>query len=292
LPAAERFLGELPARLDKVQLGADQPGWGYHFETQTRNIRYSSTTPNAIATSFVIEGLLDAHEATGDQCCAALALSARPFLLSLRHVSSQGPFFAYVQEGSDLVHNANMLVCGALARLHLLEADPTAAEAVAEATETTAGLQRPDGLWAYAEAPNLAWIDNFHTAYTLDGLGRVEQVFSVGGEALNRGLRAWREKFVLPDGWTPYYLDRRFPLETHCCASAIDLLSQPESTKVIPGWRHVAGGIFDCAMRELWLADQGRFGFRRSERRLNPREFMRWTNAPMFRALSRMLSRR
>lgn len=288
LPGASRYLDELPARLAALRL--DRGGWGYHFETQTRNIRYGADSPNAIATSFVIEGLVEAYRATGEERCAELALSARPFLLSLRHNSRAGPYFAYVEPGSDLIHNANLLVCGALARLHQLDADDGAADAACGAAQTTIAQQRLDGLWLYADAPNMAWIDNFHTAYVLEGLSEVEVTFEVGSVALERGARAWLDHFIEADGWARYFHDRHFPLETHCCASAIDVLCQPGVARHISDSRSVAQRILECAIRELWLPGAGRFAFRVSGRGLNRREFMRWTNAPMFRALCRLVS--
>lgn len=288
LPGAARFLDELPTRLAELRL--DRRGWGYHFETQTRNIRYGSDTPNAIATSFVIEGLVDAYSATGEDRCAELALSARPFLLSLRHNSSVGPYFAYVESGSDLIYNANLLVCGALAKLQFLDGDDRAADAVCSAAQTTIAHQLPDGLWPYADAPNMAWIDNFHTAYLLQGLSDVEITFGVGSVALERGVRAWVDHFIEADGWARYFHDRHFPLETHCSASAIDALCQPGIARRVQGSHSVAWRILDCAIRELWLPAASRFAFRVSGRGRNSREFIRWTNAPMFRALSRLVS--
>ena len=65
-----------------------------------------------------------------------------------------------------------------------------------EAAETTIAQQRPDGLWLYADAPNMAWIDNFHTAYVLQGLSEVETAFGFGSDALDRGARAWLDYFI------------------------------------------------------------------------------------------------
>jgi hypothetical protein len=281
-------LHELPARLEELRL--DLGGWGYHFETQTRSIRYSATIPNAIATSFVVEALIDSYRATGVERCAELALSSRPFLLSLQHNSSTGPYFAYVERGSELIHNANLLVCGALARLHVLEDDVGVADLVCEAAQTTIARQRPDGLWPYSDAPDMTWIDNFHTAYLLQGLSDIEITFGVGSDALERGVRAWLDQFIEADGWARYFHDRHFPLETHCCASAVDALCQPGIARRVQDSHSVAGRILDCAISELWLPAASRFAFRVSGRGRNSREFIRWTNAPMFRALSRLVS--
>ena len=119
----------------------------------------------------------------------------------------------------------------------------------------------------------------------------MSSVFGVGAEALARGASAWRERFVDPDGWARYHPDRRFPLETHCCASAIDLVLTLKSMGAEPDWGDLAPSIADTAIRELWMPDGDRFAFRRTASRLNGREFMRWTNAPMFRALGRLVDR-
>jgi hypothetical protein len=292
LPGAEEHLARIPRELERLNLLEEGAAWGYHFDVQTRNIRYSPTTPNAIATSFVVGSLADTHLATGAESTRGLALAARPFLLSLlRESPEHGPYFGYVPAEAPLVHNANMLVCGTLARLHELEPDEAARPAIEAAARTTLALARDDGLWPYGELPNFRWVDNFHTAYTLEGLAHVSAVLGVGTEALARGASAWRKRFIEPDGWARYYPDRRFPLETHCCASAIDLVLTLKSKRAEPDWGDLALSISDTAIRELWIPDGDRFAFRRTARGLNRREFMRWTNAPMFRALARLVDR-
>jgi hypothetical protein len=204
----------------------------------------------------------------------------------LRRGGDHGPFFGYVPGGEvPLVHNANLLVCGALARLHGMDPNPQAEAAIREALGTTLALQREDGSWPYGEVANYAWVDNFHTAYVLDGLWRVKSAFGVGAAELERGLESWRSAFFEADGWARYYPDRHFPLETHCSASAIDLLALIDGG---PADRDLAQRVTASAIQELWLPEKHRFAFQRTRRGLNEREFMRWTNAPMFRALSRL----
>jgi hypothetical protein len=274
-----------------MNLVEDGAGWGYPFDVQTRNIRYSASTPNAIATCFVVAALIDEHRVSQREDSRNLALAARPFLISLlRESKRHGAFFGYVPGPAPLVHNANILVCGTLARLHELEPDGASRPAIESAAGTTLSCTREDGLWPYGELPNYGWIDNFHTAYTLEGLAWVSSVYGIGGDALTRGVRAWQERFIGPDGWARYYPERRFPLETHCCASAIDIICTLDSIGSEADRRHVALSIADTAIRELWIAEKGRFAFRRTARGLNKREFMRWTNAPMFRALARLES--
>jgi hypothetical protein len=253
LPGADEYVSTLPKRLEEMNL----------------------LPPGAAC---------DAYAAVEERSCADLALAARPFLVSLLRSGEHGPFFGYVPDGEvPLVHNANLLVCGSLARLNGLDSDPRVEKIARDAAATTLDLQRDDGTWPYGEVANYAWVDNF-----LDGLWRMKAAFGVGGAELDRGLRVWRSSFFEDDGWARYYPDRRFPLDAHCSASAIDLLALVGES---PGDRQLAERIAALAIQELWLPEQNRFAFRRTSRGLNKREFMRWSNAQMFRALARLADR-
>jgi hypothetical protein len=288
LPNAPRFREELPRRLRELNLlGGSGAAWGYHFDTQVRHIFYAKETPNAIATVFVVNALLDEHDASANPDCLELALRARSYFLDLETQGSVNrSYFAYVAAGSELVHNANALVCGTLARLDALKPDPEARSAATRCIATTIDAQRDDGLWPYGEAPGLEWRDNFHTAYVLEALIHTKRELGIGDDALRNGLESWKHAFIESDGWARYYDHRKYPYEAHSAASAIDLLCEEGSTSHV----QLASRIGALAIRLLWISDSGCFGFRRSPRGLNRRVFMRWTNAPMFRSLSRLLS--
>jgi len=286
LPGATEQLTRIPTLLERLNLLPESAAWGYPFPVQTRNVRYDERTPNAIATCFVVGALCDIAMATADERCRDLALAARPFLLSLLTPSAAGPYFAYIQRGAPLIHNANLLVCGALARLDELAPSPDARTAVETAVATTTERIRGDGLWDYGELPNYRWADNFHSAYVLEGLLRVRTCLDLDLPELDRGLEAWKAALFEPGGWARYFPGAHFPLEAHCSASAIDVLCITGREDDL----ELAARVARSAVCELWLERPGRFAFRRSRLGLNRREFMRWTNAPMFRALALLLS--
>jgi hypothetical protein len=292
LAGADRFLSQLPAQLEGMSLGTNGQGaWGYPFDAQTRHLFYSRDTPNAIATCFVVNAFCDAAAATQEDRWLGTAMSARPYLVSLLDNAGHRPFFAYVASGSQLIHNANIMVCGTLARLHRLDPDEELRQVVCDAAETTISRQRPDGLWDYGEAGNLRWADNFHTAYILEGLSQLKEFFGIDPGGLHRGVRAWRERFFDAAGWARYAPDKRHPLEAHSCASAIDLLcrlaeKEPNGKEYLA----LADRVAATAVRELWLPPAGCFAFKRTALGLNRRRFIRWTNAPMFRALANLCS--
>lgn len=293
LPEARHWVGDLAGRLELLRL-ADSHAWGYHFDVQTRHLFYPQRAANAIATCFCVRGLLDAHDSGLLPDGAELALRAKPFLASLRKEHPEhGPFFAYVEAGSELIHNANLSVCGTLARLLAHEPDPELGQRVLEAVETTARLRRPDGNWPYGERADLGWRDSFHTAYVLEGLARVHQWSGEHAELLDDATRCWREAFFDSDGTASYRPDRRYPIDTHSAASAIDALCVVAEARPLSGAEVLdnAARAAERAVDLLWLADEGRFANQVNARFTNRREFMRWTNAPMFEALARLLSR-
>jgi len=263
-------------------------GWSYHFDVQTRHLFYGRSTPNAVATAFVVTGLLDAYERDGEGAYAELALASRPFLVSLAdRCEGSEPYFAYVGGGSRLIHNANLLVCAALARLHDLLPDAGAAALAIAAAETTIRAQRGDRLWAYGTGTDLSWADSFHTAYILESLVQTNRTFGIGADALRTGLPVWRQRFFDSDLNARYHPDAPYPLEAHSFASAIDLCCAARS--FAPGLTEMARRVAGRAIELLWIPEEGRFALRASRWGLNRREFVRWTNAPMFRALGRLL---
>lgn len=277
LPGADGRRTRLRALLDSLDLrrGGGSAAWGYHFDFQSRWTFYSATTPNAIATSFVAGSLLDADD-------IERALPVRRFALD--ELWADG-YFGYVPGSPPIVHNASALVCGTLARLHAVDPDDDAAERVAAAARTTIGAQREDGSWPYGAAGALGWVDNFHTAYTLDGLVCVERSgIAVDGlrDSIAAGAEFWREQMFEAGGRARYYPHETYPLDTHSYATAIEVLTEI-------GDAELAERVLDGALRDLWLEDEGRFAFQRHRNWLNKRAFVRWTNAPMFRALCRLV---
>jgi hypothetical protein len=87
--------------------------WGYPFPVQTRFFAYSAGTPNTIATSFVAHALLDGVELLDEERWAEPALGAARFLVSRMRADG---YFRYVPDEDELVHNANALASGVLAR--------------------------------------------------------------------------------------------------------------------------------------------------------------------------------
>jgi hypothetical protein len=272
---AERWL----AWLESNHSGGDSGlAWGYHFPVQTRFFRYGRGAPNTIATSFVAQAFLEAAGLLGDARWAETARSATSFLR--RHMLASGPsgpYFRYLPQEDELVHNANLLACAVLARAGVDE--PTRA-----AVATSVRAQRPDGSWPYSAGVQGDWVDNFHTAYVLESLVHCGHLDGNVPAALERGLAYWRRALFLPDGTPKYTPTAVFPLDAHCYATAID-------TCLAVGDAERAERLARLLVERM-LDPSGYVWFQQRRFWTNRVPFVRWTTAPAFRALAGILLER
>jgi len=193
--------------------------------------------------------------------------------------SGTNAFFRYVPSSDVLIHNANALAGGAIARVSRLAHNEDLAEVASRAAMTTVALQRQDGSWPYGEEASLSWIDGFHTAYTLAGLEAVNGVLPDDRikDAIARGKAFYRRACFRVDAVPRYYADKQVVGDCHTAATAI---------------RYFAGSgedigfaveIYEWARETLRLADGS---FRTSAG--NPIPYLRWSEAHMFLALAEL----
>jgi hypothetical protein len=258
--------------------------WGYPFKVQTRFFGYERETPNTIATSFVIQGLLDAHELLGEESWGQAAVSATEFLSAAMLVNDRGhTYFRYLPGESELVHNANLLACAAVARTAQVVQRKSPGATVQNALRSSLTAQRPDGSWPYAEGARGDWVDNFHTGYVLDSLAISSRSLPHLGEPLARGVAYWERELFLQDGTPKYSPESVYPLDAHCYATAIDTwlaLKDIHPNALVNAERTAR------LLLERMLDRAGYVQFQRVRFWTNKVPFVRWSTAPAFRALA------
>jgi hypothetical protein len=268
---AERWLTWL---VEHHSGGASGLGWGYHFDVQTRFFRYARGTPNAIATSFVAQALLDGAELV-DRRWREPALEAALFLESqFLSTGSRGAFFRYLRQEDELVHNANLLACAVLVRAGR-------AEVSRQPLETSLAAQREDGSWPYSEGARGQWVDNFHTGYVLEALAACARTLSGLEEPLRKGVSYWIRYLFLEDGTPKYSPESVYPIDAHCYAQAIEThcsVGNPAEAKRQA--RLLIDRMFD---------PRGFVHFQKRRFSTSRVPFIRWSTAPTFRALARLL---
>ena len=280
---ARRLAGWLVANAEPGVAGS---GWGYHFDVQTRFFHYRRGEPNAIATTFVAHALLDLRELLGDTGVDAAVLGAAGFLEHALLARGPRPYFRYVGEELDLIHNANLLACSVLVRAARVLDEPALAAVAAEPLRTTLDAQARDGSWPYSERRGGAWVDNFHTGYVLESLAACAAVAPDVASRLERGIAFWERALFDTDGTPRATTAAALPVDSHSYAQAV------ETWVAVAPWRPDALERAERVARllvERMLAPDGHVYFEQRRFWTSRVPFVRWTTAASFRALARLL---
>ena len=274
--------------------------WGYNFDWQSRYFFAPRGWPTIVPTAFGARALTEAHEVFSDKRYLEEARSVCEFILRdlPRPIDSSSELcFSYTPGANTRIFNASLLAAETLQIVGAKTNENGLLTAALRATRYVVNHQRSNGAWAYGEAANQSWVDNFHTAFVLGSLARINQSMGIDtdGEfasSLARGYEYWRTRFFLADGWPKYYDDALFPADVHSAAAAIVALCDMNAFKE-PADRPseqlgLAKEIARWSVANL-LDLKGYFYYQRRRFYTVRTPFMRWNQAWMSYALARLL---
>jgi hypothetical protein len=260
--------------------------WGYEFDVQTRWAFYAAGTPNIIATVFAAHALFEAGSVFGRDSWIDEGVKAAHWAqthLFRELPGTDAPVFRYTQDTDRLIHNANLLGAGLVAIAAGFSGDKTLAAAAATAAAVSVAAQEPSGRWPYGTGEGVGWSDSFHTAYNLAGLMQVAPMApELVDAAIDKGARYWMERFFGADGAPHYFDGRKYPLDVHCGATAVDTLARLELVGT-----DVTGMTDRCAawMRGNLVDGEGRTYYQKHMWWTDRRRFVRWGDAHWAAAL-------
>ena len=267
--------------------------WGYNFDWQSRNFFAARGTATIVPTAFAARALIEGGQVLRDsQELQDEARSVCEFILRdlPRVIDNEKELcFSYAPNSDTRIFNANLLAAEVLACVGKLTGESELLEAAKRATRYVVNNQRADGSWFYGAEPKQAWIDSFHTAYILFSLQRIINASPRGSEfqpALERGYQFWKHNFFLAEGWPKYYHDDPYPADAHAAASAIVTLL--ECRKLDDDAVQLAQKVASWTIQHL-RDKRGFFYYQRRRFYTVRKPYMRWSQAWMLYALSRLL---
>lgn len=266
--------------------------WGYDWDVRLlRNTVLPAFSPNAVATVFAGQALLDLAELANDEEAAEMARSAGKFFVSRLNRTVNTPqalCFSYTPGDTGRVYNSSALAAAFLARLEVRLGFPGGLELSRRVMQYLAGQQAEDGSWFYGAGRMQRWIDNFHTGYMLDALLEYQNLTGDCSfdAAICKGHNYYSRFFFDHDGAPKYFHNCRYPIDIHCCAQAI-LTSCAFADRDSQSLQN-ASNVADWTFRNM-RGEDGAFYYQKHRIRLNRSTYMRWGQAWMFRALSRLL---
>ena len=258
--------------------------WGYNFDWQSRTFMRPAGTPTIVNTSFIGHALLDCFEMTGKQKALNMAIPIKDFILNdLHRTTLNGTFcFSYTPIDTETVHNANLLGASILARLSSYCNDDRLTQAALESLEYSMRHQRDDGSWYYADTNVQRWIDSFHTGFNLQA---IRYILDIGlapehCSAYRKGVKYYVENFFLEDGTPKYYHDRTYPIDIHSPAQAICFFCREGGE-----YQGLTDRIINWMLQNMY-SGRGFFYFRKGRHLTNRIQYMRWSQAWAFHALT------
>lgn len=271
----------------------NRTAFGYNFDWQSRAFFAPQGTPTIVPTAFAARAFLEASELfkTPEYLTAAQEISRfivedlnRPF------ESSEEICFSYTPLDNSVIFNASLLAGETLASVGAITQRWEFVNLAEKTARFVVRRQREDGAWAYGSKLRHAWVDNFHTAYILLSLYRLQKTIpklqTETAAAIETGLNFWLENFFLDDG-TPKYYDREtFPVDIHSASAAIVALCELNEidSRCLPLAEKVAGWTIEN-MRDK----KGFFYYQKRKSVIVKTPFIRWAQAWTGYAIARLI---
>ncbi len=276
--------------------------WGYHFDWKARAFFVPKGKPNVITTVYVARALFalaDTLEALDCKKQAEVyrqpALDAADFIVHTLYIEADGRcFFAYIPGETAFVHNASLWAAAWVAVVaDYTNNDVYKALALKVARQSTSE-QKADGSWVYGARHHHQFIDGFHTGYNLEALDTVRRSLNTHefDQAIKKGFSYYKANFFELDGTAKYYHNNRYPLDMHSVAQAVlTVVKLAGEDGHEDEDRALTEKVLSRALETLYLPGKQRFVYQQTRHFTNSINYMRWSQAWAYYALTFWLAR-
>jgi hypothetical protein len=168
----------------------NRAAFGYNFDWQSRAFFAPLKTPTIVPTAFAARALLEAWELFKNEAYLETMREICRFICAdLNRISEAADdevCFSYTPLDQSIIFNASLLAGETLASVGTADGNQDYLELAARSARFVLRRQQPNGAWAYGSKLRHRWIDNFHTAYILLSLYRLQKLIpDLRGETEN-----------------------------------------------------------------------------------------------------------
>jgi polysaccharide biosynthesis protein VpsJ len=206
-------------------------GWGIQFPWVSRFGCIAAGEPNIYTTTFACQALLDDYELEQRPSSLHAAIGGVRFLLrDLGSLTHRGrTWLRYTATSTSPIINVQASSASLFSRIADHCHDEGLLEAADRAADAVVASQGADGSWTYSDDGRGAFVDGFHSGFTLQGLQeyaarRKEQMVPGTARAIKIGFAYFREHLLTPNGLPRGFADGRVSLNGQNLAQAIQTL--------------------------------------------------------------------
>jgi hypothetical protein len=290
---AKNFLEKLDSlkiQLPKTKDQKPKTAFGYNFDWQSRAFFAPCGTPTVVPTAFAAHAFLEGFELFADESYLETAREICRFMtedLNRIGETEREVCFSYTPLDKNVIFNASLLAGEVLAKTGAILCDEEYLKLAERAANFVVNRQNENGSWAYGARGKHAWVDNFHTAYVLVSLFRLQKTIPGFNceKTIRKGLDYWLENFFLADGTPKYYDCEMYPIDIHSAsAGTVALVELNEfDARCLPLAEKVARWTIEN-MRD----ERGFFYYQKRKSGMVKTSFIRWSNAWTLYALARL----
>ncbi len=267
--------------------------FGYNFDWQSRAFFAPKGTPTIVPTAFAAQAFIEGYAIFNDAEYLDAAHEICLFItedLNRVDETKEEICFSYTPLDKSVIFNASLLAGECLANVGGLTKNEEYLKLAEKTANYVLRYQQANGSWHYGAKLRHKWIDNFHTAYVLLSLYRLQKLIPSlqikTGNALKSGYEFWIRNFFLADG-TPKYFDKEtYPIDIHSASAAIVALCELKDLdpSALPLAEKVA-----CWTIENMRDREGFFYYQKNNSGIIKTPFVRWANAWTAYALAKSL---
>lgn len=257
--------------------------WGYNFPWMARAFYVPRFKPNMIVSSFVGQAFLDLYELDQNPEWLKISIEISDFIKKeLIIINSVDHFcFGYIPGENVIVHNANLMGALLFARLASILKSDDLRNIALRSVDYSVSQQNSDGSWVYGNLPHHQWVDNFHTGFNLVAISKIQNYLGLKKwqNNLDIGIKYHKENHYLADMTPKYYNNKLFPVDIHNYAQGIITFSSL-------GMMEKAKKILEHCLSCMWDDKLGLFYYQHNRFYKNKINYLRWSQAWMFYAIS------
>lgn len=269
--------------------------WGYNFGWANPIKYVKPYVPNIVVTSFVGKGIFQYYLTTKNEKAKEVLISICDFLLKdLPKIENErGLCISYTPVLKDACFNATLLGGEILAKTYFLNGNEVLKNKAKQVIDFVVSYQLPNGLWNYEvdietgkELPQT----DFHQGYNVECISEICKYAGLEDEkhknSISKGLEYYRKEQFYDNGQSLWRLPKIYPVEIHNQSQGIITFALLKNYN--KEYLSFANNIAEWTIENMQDKHDGRFYYRKTKYYDIKIPYMRWSQAWMFLALTRL----